>query len=233
MDQEAVRMNNVPLGGSGAKSEFLSHRPMRRRLMKNVAWKLCLLAGFAGGMLFGNTTPVFAADEGPGGPDQRLQQMERRINELADRQEQMLRRLGAPPGAQDQRPGRFGAPQDQQPGRFGGPQEPGAGRFGGPRERQGPMPPPGPDNLRPPMPPRGPNPPEAAKVLRGLGDLMGLVLLVCILCNVLLAIWIFTDIRKRGEGSGIFIALALVAGIPAAIIYSLVRLGDKASVTGK
>ena len=42
-----------------------------------------------------------------------------------------------------------------------------------------------------------------------------------------LAIWIFTDIRKRGEGSGIFVAIALVAGIPAAIIYALVRIGDK------
>ena len=51
--------------------------------------------------------------------------------------------------------------------------------------------------------------------------------LIGILCNILLAIWIFTDIRKRGEGSGIFVAMALVAGIPAAIIYSLVRIGDK------
>jgi inner membrane protein involved in colicin E2 resistance len=66
-----------------------------------------------------------------------------------------------------------------------------------------------------------------------LGDLARLLFLGCIVCNVLLAIWIFTDIRKRGEGSGIFIALALVAGIPAAIIYSLVRIGDKAAVTGK
>ena len=44
---------------------------------------------------------------------------------------------------------------------------------------------------------------------------------------ILLAIWICTDIRKRGEGSGIFIALALLAGVPAAIIYTLVRIGDK------
>jgi hypothetical protein len=45
--------------------------------------------------------------------------------------------------------------------------------------------------------------------------------------NILLAVWIFTDIRKRGEGHGIFVALALVAGIPTAIIYALVRIGDK------
>jgi hypothetical protein len=54
-----------------------------------------------------------------------------------------------------------------------------------------------------------------------------------IVCNILLAIWIFTDSRKRGEGSGIFIALALLAGVPAAIIYSLVRIGDKITVTAK
>jgi len=59
------------------------------------------------------------------------------------------------------------------------------------------------------------------------------MVLACIVCNILLAIWIYTDIRKRGEGSGIFIALALVAGIPAAIIYSLVRLGDKISLAEK
>ena len=45
--------------------------------------------------------------------------------------------------------------------------------------------------------------------------------------NILLAVWIFTDIRKRGEGHGIFVALALLAGVPTAIIYALVRIGDK------
>ena len=61
----------------------------------------------------------------------------------------------------------------------------------------------------------------------GLRDMLGVIFLAGIFCNILLAIWIFSDIRKRGEGSGLFIALALVAGIPTAIIYSLVRLGDK------
>jgi len=61
-------------------------------------------------------------------------------------------------------------------------------------------------------------------------DLAGLVklcLLVAFVFNILLAVWIFTDIRRPGEGSSIFIVLALLAGIPAAIIYSLVRIGDK------
>ncbi len=56
---------------------------------------------------------------------------------------------------------------------------------------------------------------------------MGLFFLVACISNILIAIWIYTDIRKRGEGPGIFIALALMAGVPAAIIYAIVRIGDK------
>lgn len=60
----------------------------------------------------------------------------------------------------------------------------------------------------------------------------GLRLLKCLgwtllACHVLLAVWVFTDIRKRGEGHGIFVALTLLGGFPAAVVYSLVRLGDK------
>jgi hypothetical protein len=46
-------------------------------------------------------------------------------------------------------------------------------------------------------------------------------------CNVLLAAWVYTDIRKLGQGHGIFIALVLLAGFPAAILYAVVRIGDK------
>ena len=51
--------------------------------------------------------------------------------------------------------------------------------------------------------------------------------MVWLICNVLLASWIFTDIRKQGQGHGIFIVLALLAGFPAAILYAVVRIGDK------
>jgi hypothetical protein len=44
--------------------------------------------------------------------------------------------------------------------------------------------------------------------------------------HVALASWVFTDIRKRGEGHGIFVVLALLAGIPGTILYALVRIGD-------
>jgi len=55
------------------------------------------------------------------------------------------------------------------------------------------------------------------------------ILVVWVVCNVLLASWIFTDIRRLGQGHGIFIALALLAGFPAAILYAVVRIGDKKS----
>ena len=67
----------------------------------------------------------------------------------------------------------------------------------------------------------------ANNATKGLHDLHGLIFLIWVICNILLAIWIFTDIRKRNEGSGIFVAMALVAGIPAALIYALTRIGDK------
>jgi len=66
-----------------------------------------------------------------------------------------------------------------------------------------------------------------AKCCKDIGGLVALFLLVALVFNILAAIWIDTDIRKRGEGSKIFIALALLAGVPAAIIYALVRIGDK------
>ena len=91
---------------------------------------------------------------------------------------------------------------------------------------------PGAPGVGQPTPPPGApvptgTPPAAGKPLKQIADMLGLFFLVACIFNILLAIWIYTDIRKRGEGSGIFIALALLAGIPAAIIYALVRIGDK------
>ena len=123
-------------------------------------------------------------------------------------------------------------------------------RLGAQQEDQAPMAGPGRENFRPPMglpgrtgmgqpmPPAGPPAmagapgrvgphPEAAKSCKDLAGLVGLLFLVACAFNILVAVWIHADIRKRGEGSGIFIALALLAGIPAAIIYSLVRIGDR------
>jgi hypothetical protein len=183
-------------------------------MMKSLSWRMGLAVTVGVLAMLGQATPVSAADEDNAGPADKLQRLEQRLNELAQRQEQLMRRLGAQ------------------------------------QEREMPMAAPGRENFPPPMSARGPArlgqpiPPQealvpagvpapeglraaAAKHLQEIAGLVRLCFLVAIVFNILLAIWIYTDIRKRGEGSGIFIALALLAGIPAAIIYTLVRLGDK------
>jgi hypothetical protein len=52
------------------------------------------------------------------------------------------------------------------------------------------------------------------------------VLVYLAVIHLILAFWVFTDQRKRGEGHGIFVVLALLAGIPATMLYALVRIGD-------
>ena len=64
--------------------------------------------------------------------------------------------------------------------------------------------------------------PHCARMLRCLFTILALI-------HIMLAVWVYTDIRKRGEGHGIFIVLALLGGIPATILYALVRIGDKKS----
>ena len=88
-----------------------------------------------------------------------------------------------------------------------------------------------PDAAGKPMP-MGRRPWPANQMRSEIRCLVGIVrtfVLVWLVCNVLLAAWIFTDIRKQGQGHGIFIALALLAGFPAAILYAVVRIGDKKS----
>ena len=89
-----------------------------------------------------------------------------------------------------------------------------------------PMPPAGAPALAAAPAPAG-APAQVSKLRKDIGGLIRLCCLVAFIFNILIAIWIFTDIRRRGEGSGIFIVLALLAGIPAAIIYALVRIGDR------
>ncbi len=162
--------------------------------MKRLIWHCSWVAAFVGLFWMGRVSPAVAQDRGV--PTDRLERLERRVNEMAERQEQFMRRQGAQ------------------------------------REHREQTAPSGPDNLRPPMlrpdrPAAGPQNPHAAKLVKSLGDTVGLLFLIGIICNLLMTIWIFTDIRKRGEGSGIFVAMAVVAGIPAAIIYALTRIADK------
>jgi hypothetical protein len=182
--------------------------------MKNLSWRLGLAAACAALAVFGRGTPVFAAEQERGGPADRLERLERRVNEMAERQEQFMRRMGA---AQERQapmaaPGREALRQrmaEQRRPALNQPLRPAEAPVVAPTGAPG-------------VPPVCP-----MKGCKAIGDLVGLFLLVAFIFNILIAIWIYADIRKRGEGSGIFVALALLAGVPAAIIYAIVRIGDK------
>src|ERR1039458_6723953 len=182
-------------------------------MMKSISWRLSLAAACAVLTLFGSAIPVSAAEPDQSAPADRLERLERRVNEMAQRQEQLMQRLGA----QQERGVPMAAPdreniraRQSQPDRAG---------FGQP------MPPAGAPALAGPAP--AGSPAHDANAHKDIAGLIKLCLLVAFIFNIVAAIWIFTDIRKRGEGSGIFIVLALLAGVPAAIIYALVRIGDK------
>lgn len=46
----------------------------------------------------------------------------------------------------------------------------------------------------------------------GHKPLCGLLLVMCPVVHILVAVWVFQDIRMRGAGSGIWIVIALIAG---------------------
>jgi uncharacterized membrane protein (DUF106 family) len=52
------------------------------------------------------------------------------------------------------------------------------------------------------------------------------LVLICLVVHILVAIWVFQDIRNRGTGSGIWIVITLLAGLLGALVYTVVRLGD-------
>lgn len=156
--------------------------------MKSLMGRWYLLATLAGLTWLGTATTVVAAEERDAPPDP-LQRLERRVNEMAEIQKQMMHRLEVQ------------------------------------IERRETMPLPPPENIRNPLPPVGA--PPMAQLGKELKDTLGLLFLIGVICNILMAIWIFTDIRKRGEGSALFVAMALFAGVPAALIYAVTRLGDR------
>ena len=60
----------------------------------------------------------------------------------------------------------------------------------------------------------------------GHKPLCGLLMVMCLVVHILVAIWVFQDIRKRETGSGIWIVIALLAGQLGALVYAVVRIGD-------
>lgn len=59
----------------------------------------------------------------------------------------------------------------------------------------------------------------------GHGIMFPLLAIFCIV-HILVAVWIYQDIRKRNTGSGLWIVIALLTGLLGALVYAVVRLGD-------
>lgn len=55
---------------------------------------------------------------------------------------------------------------------------------------------------------------------------LGLLLGICVIVRILLAVWVYMDIRQLGRGSGIWIVIVLLAGLIGALVYAVVRIGD-------
>ena len=54
-------------------------------------------------------------------------------------------------------------------------------------------------------------------------------MMICFIVHILLTIWVYQDIRKRNAGSGVWIVITLLTGFFGALLYALVRIGDKSS----
>ncbi|MCE9614702.1 MAG: hypothetical protein K8T26_10530 [Lentisphaerae bacterium] len=59
-----------------------------------------------------------------------------------------------------------------------------------------------------------------------------LLLLACAITHLLLAIWVYQDVRRRNVGSGIWIVVTLITGLLGAFVYALVRIGDSRTPAG-
>ena len=57
-------------------------------------------------------------------------------------------------------------------------------------------------------------------------DHAGGICLVLIIVHILMAIWVYQDVRRKNNGNGIWIIITLLAGFFGASVYALVRIGD-------
>lgn len=60
----------------------------------------------------------------------------------------------------------------------------------------------------------------------GKEGVLGLLLAICVVVRILLAVWVYMDIRHLNRGSGIWIVIVLLAGLLGALVYAVVRIGD-------
>jgi hypothetical protein len=67
---------------------------------------------------------------------------------------------------------------------------------------------------------------ELEHMRRGPEDKEHPLLLLIVIINILVAVWVYQDIRRRNAGSGIWIVIALLAGLLGVLVYAIVRIGD-------
>jgi agmatine/peptidylarginine deiminase len=67
---------------------------------------------------------------------------------------------------------------------------------------------------------------ELEHMRRGHGQKEHPLLLLFVIINILVAVWVYQDIRRRNAGSGIWIVIALLAGLLGGLVYAVVRIGD-------
>ena len=59
----------------------------------------------------------------------------------------------------------------------------------------------------------------------GKGKMLPFAIL-CFVVHILLAVWVYKDIRARNSGSGIWIVIVLLTGLFGVLPYAIVRLGE-------
>jgi hypothetical protein len=67
---------------------------------------------------------------------------------------------------------------------------------------------------------------ELERAREGHKDEMHPLLLLVVVVHILVAVWVYTDIRKLNRGSGIWIVIALLTGLLGTLVYAVVRMGD-------
>jgi hypothetical protein len=67
-------------------------------------------------------------------------------------------------------------------------------------------------------------------VLRAFFMILAAGILFCAAINILLTFFVIMDMKKLERFHGILIPVVLITGIPGAIIYALIRLGDNFSL---
>jgi hypothetical protein len=57
--------------------------------------------------------------------------------------------------------------------------------------------------------------------------------LVMIILHLLMAIWVYQDVRRKNSDNGSWIVITLLAGFFGAVVYALIRIGDSLRQTSE